>query len=131
MIERTAPESEIQSARTPLPHTTCLMPPRSDLVTRSPFERRHTAGQHDLAFKVAFASNYAAARSLRVSRMTIWRWRHDRAPLPNWVADVLTHLVQSKVAEAHEAQQQLRYLLSLPPRPPRPLSGCCAGRGRR
>ena len=107
------------------------MPPRSESATRSPFERRHPAGQHDLAFKVAFGSNYAAARSLRVSRMSIWRWRHDRAPLPNWVADVLTHLVQNKVVEAHEAQQQLRHLVSLPPKPPRPLSGCCAGRGRR
>jgi hypothetical protein len=100
------------------------MPPRSESATRSLFDRRHPAGQHDLAFKVAFASNYAAAQSLRVSRMTIWRWRHDRAPLPNWVADVLAHLVQNKVAEAHEAQQQLRYLVSLPPKPPRPLSGC-------
>jgi hypothetical protein len=38
---------------------------------------------------------------------------------------------QSKVAEAHEAQQDFRYFLLEPPRPPRKLSGCCAGRHHR
>ena len=59
--------------------------------------------------------------------MTVWRWRHDRAPLPDWVVKALTDLVQRRVAEAHEAQQELRYFMTLAPRPPRPLSGCCAG----
>jgi hypothetical protein len=77
-------------------------------------------GRHDLIFKVVFGSDGKAARYFRVSRMTVWRWRHDRAPLPEWVVKALTHLVQCKVAEAHEAQQELRYFLP-------PLSGCCAG----
>jgi hypothetical protein len=58
---------------------------------------------------VAFGSNAAAARGLRVAKMTVWRWRHDRSPLPQWVSDILVDLVQSKVVEAHEAQEQLRY----------------------
>src|SRR5215472_10275256 len=100
-------------------------------VTRSRFERRLPGGKLDLVFKVAFGSGAAAARALRVSKMTIWRWRHDRAPLPKWVADVLSNLLQSKVAEAHLAQTEFRDFLALPPRPPRKLSGCCAGRHRR
>ena len=107
------------------------MPSSSELVTPSRFERRLPGGRHDLAFKVAFGGDAAAARSLRVSKMTVWRWRHDRAPLPRWVAQLLPDLVQTKVAEAHEAQTQLRYFLQEPPKPPRPLSGCCAGLHRR
>ena len=57
----------------------------------------------------------------------LWRWRHDRSPLPEWVADVLDGLVQKRVEQAHEAQAQLRFLRQLPPRPPRPLSGACVG----
>jgi hypothetical protein len=63
--------------------------------------------------------------------MTIWRWRHDRAPIPAWVTKVLSNLLQDKVEEAHAAQTRLRDILALPPKPPRPLSGCCAGRERR
>jgi hypothetical protein len=107
------------------------MPSCSDEVTQSRFERRLPGGRYDLSFKVAFGDDAAAARSLRVSKMTIWRWRHDRAPVPNWVTDVLNHQVQSKVAEAHEAQEQLPHLPPLAPRPLRPLSGCCAGFHRR
>jgi hypothetical protein len=107
------------------------MPSCSQTVTPSRFERRLSGGQHDLAFKVAFGSNAAAARALRVSKMTIWRWRHDRSPLPKWVLDILDDLVQSKVVEAHEAQEQLRYFRSLPPKPLGPLSGCCTGYYRR
>jgi hypothetical protein len=33
--------------------------------------------------------------------------------------------------KAHEAQAQLCYFRQLPPRPARPLSGCCAGLHRR
>src|SRR5947209_8351097 len=99
--------------------------------TSSRFERRLSPGRHDLAFKVAFGGNSAAARVLRVSPMTVWRWRHDRSPLPNWVADLLEQIVQTKVAEAHEAQSALRYFRALGPKPPRPLSGCCVGLNRR
>jgi hypothetical protein len=63
--------------------------------------------------------------------MTIWRWRHDRSPLPEWVWKILNDLVQDKVREAHEAQQEFRYFLQEPPKPPRKLSGCCAGRYRK
>ena len=100
-------------------------------VKSSQFERRLPAGQHDRLFKVVFGSDAKAARALGVSRMTVWRWRHDRSPLPARVAEILAELVQSKVMEVHEAQNQLRYFLALPPRPPRPLSGCCAGLHRR
>jgi hypothetical protein len=80
----------------------------------------------DIIFRVAFGSDAAAARKLRVSRMTIWRWRHDRAPLPRWVVEALPNLIQNKVAEAHLAQTELGYFLALPAKPPRKLSGCCA-----
>jgi hypothetical protein len=100
-------------------------------VTSSPFEPRLPGGRHDLLFKVVFGSDAAAARFFRVSKMTIWRWRHDRTPLPTWAAEIFTDLVQTKVAEAHQAQQELRWFLNRPPEPPRPLSGCCAGYVRR
>jgi Homeodomain-like domain len=85
---------------------------RFDSVTPSRFERRIPAGRHDLVFKVVFGSDAAAARALGVSRMTVWRWRHDRAPLPVFLLNVLPDLLQSKVAEAHEAQQDFRYFLA-------------------
>jgi hypothetical protein len=100
-------------------------------ITSSRFERRLPGGRLDRIFKVVFGKDAAAARALRVSKMTVWRWRHDRSPLPQRVSDILDDLVQSKVVEAHEAQEQLRYFRSLPPRPPRTLTGCCAGRHRR
>jgi hypothetical protein len=99
----------------------------SDSVPSSRFERRLPGGRHDLLFKVVFGRDAAAARVLRVSKMTIWRWRHNRTPLPSWVAKILTDLVQTKVAEAHQAQTVLRYFLLEPQKPPRPLSGCCDG----
>jgi hypothetical protein len=102
-----------------------------DLVTRSRFERRLPGGRHDLLFKVVFGSNAAAARFFRVSKMTIWRWRHDRAPLPRLVSEILTDLVQAKVTEAHQAQTEFRYFLLEPPKPLRALSGCCVGLQRR
>jgi hypothetical protein len=102
------------------------MPSSFGPVTSSRFERRLPRGRHDLLFKVVFGSNAAAARMLRVSKMTVWRWRHDRTPLPSWVAKILADLVQGKVAEAHLAQTEFGYFLREPPKPPRPLSGCCA-----
>jgi hypothetical protein len=84
------------------------MPLRSNSVT-SRFQRRHPGGRHDLAFKVAFGGNGAAAKFFRVSRMTIWRWRHDRSPLPCYVAEILERLVHDKVRDAHEAEQELRW----------------------
>jgi hypothetical protein len=104
---------------------------RFETVTRSRFERRLPGGRHDLAFKVAFGSDAVVARCLKVSRMTVWRWRHDRTPLPKRVIKLMPDLIQAKVAEAHEAQTQFGHFLREPPKPPRKLSGCCAGRYRR
>jgi hypothetical protein len=39
-------------------------------------------------------------------------------------------LLQAKVAEACAARQEFGYFLQEPPKPPRKLSGCCAGRQR-
>lgn len=100
-------------------------------VASSRFERRLPGGQHKLAIKLAFGSYGAAARALRVSRMTIWRWCHDLSPLPMYVAETLADIIQNKVQEVHAAQSHLRDFLALPPRPSRPLSGCCAGLHRR
>jgi hypothetical protein len=113
-----------------LPSST-QMTPCPGPATSSRFERRLPVGRHNLAFKVAFGGDGKAARAFNVSRMTVWRWRHDRAPLPGHVIKALTDLIQSKVIEAHEAQTQFGYFLLEPPKPPRPLSGCCAGRYRR
>jgi len=88
---------------------------RFDSVTPSRFERRLPGGRHDLVFKVAFGSDASAARALGVSRMTVWRWCHDRSPLPLAVIKVLRDLLQRRVAEAHEAQQVFRYFLAEPP----------------
>ena len=96
-------------------------------VKSSRFERRLPGGQHDFLFKVAFGGDAAAARLLKVSRMAVWRWRHDRSPLPGWVVEVIVDRVQRKVFEAHAACDQLRDFCALPPRPPHRLSGCCAG----
>src|SRR5579864_457512 len=107
------------------------MPSRSEIITRSRFERRLPRGKHDFLFRVVFGGDAAAARFFRVSKMTVWRWRHDRTPLPKRVVEKLPDLIQRKVAEAHLAQTEFGYFLALPPRPPRKLTGCCAGRHRR
>jgi hypothetical protein len=107
------------------------MPSSFEPVTRSCFERRMPDGKLDLIFKVAFGIDAAAARYLRVSRMSIWRWRHDRAPIPAWVMKVLSDRLRDKVAEAQAAQGKLQYMQALPPKPHRPLSGCCAGLHRK
>jgi hypothetical protein len=100
-------------------------------VTSSRFERRLPGGQHKPAFKLAFGSYGAAAPALGVSRMTVWRWCHDLSPLPRYVAEILADVVQDKVLDAHAALNHVRDFLALPPRPRRPLSGCCAGLQRR
>src|SRR5215831_13845688 len=102
------------------------MPSCSGPVTPSRFERRVPRGQLDRIF-VPLGSDATIARLLRVSKMTVWRWRHDRAPLPEWVLQALRGLVHSKVVEAHEAESALSYFVALPPRPPRRLTGCCTG----
>jgi hypothetical protein len=104
---------------------------RSAFVTPSRFRRRLPGGRHDFMFEVVFGSDAAAARYFRVSRMTVWRWRHDKTLLPPMIADALSSLVQNRVAEAHLAQNELNLYLREPPRPPRKLTGCCAGRHRR
>lgn len=109
------------------------MPPSSRTVTSPRFAPRLTPGDQALAFRAVFnSSDAAAARFFGVSRMTIWRWRHDRVRLPKKVAEILATLVQDKLADVLAAQQQLRWFLDRPP-PIRRLTGSCAcgGRGRR
>ncbi len=57
---------------------------------------------------VPLASDAAAARVLCVSKMTIWRWRHDRSPLPGWVAEILPDCLQNKVAVLGQISTRLR-----------------------
>ena len=120
-----------RATRTLQPHWNRSMPSSFDSVTPSFFQRRLPEGKCDLIFKVAFGSNSAGARDLAVSRMTVWRWRNGQATIPKSVLDKLGDRLQTKVEEAHAAQNKLRDILALPPKPPRPLSGCCAGRHRK
>src|SRR6516162_4529224 len=87
----------------------------SGTVTLSRFQRRVAPSRHDLVFRVAFGTDGRAARFLGVSRMTIWRWRNGRCPLPVFVLNALLDLLQAKVADAHQAQQDFRYFLAEPP----------------
>jgi hypothetical protein len=106
------------------------MSSRSESVIPSRFQRKLPPGRHDQLFKAVFGTTGAAARYLGVSRMQIGRYRRD-AHLPDWVADVLTDLVQKTIEQAHQAQDDLRRYRSEPPKPPRRLSGCCAGYDRK
>jgi hypothetical protein len=63
--------------------------------------------------------------------MQIWRYRHDKAPLPRGLADLLAQIIRDRVIEAHLAETQLNDFRREPPRPPPKLSGCCAGYHRR
>jgi hypothetical protein len=91
------------------------MPSRFGPVTSSRFKRRLPAGRHDPVFRAVFGSYGAAARFFRVSKMTIWRWCHDRGPLPEFVIRALPNLLKDKVAEAHQAQQEFgSFLAELP-----------------
>jgi hypothetical protein len=96
-------------------------------ITSSRFERRLPGGQHKAAFKLAFGSYGAAARTLGVCRMTVWRWCHDQSSLPSHIAETLPDVIQNKVLEVHAAQNHLRDFLALPDKLPRPLSGAFAG----
>jgi hypothetical protein len=107
------------------------MRPSDGAVPSSRFERRLPGGQHKRAFKVAFGTFGAAARSLHVSRTTIWRWCHGLSPLPRYVAEILVDVVRDRILDAHAAQNHLRDFLAQPPKPPRPLSGACAGYSRK
>jgi hypothetical protein len=87
----------------------------SSSVTSSRFRRRLAPGRHDLAFKVVFGSYAAAARFFGVSKMTVWRWCHDRWPLPEDVIRAMPGLLQDRVAAAHAAQAEFRNFLAEPP----------------
>jgi hypothetical protein len=84
-------------------------------LTSSRFERRVPAGRHDRVFEVVFGSNAAAARIFGVTKMQVWRWRHDRSPLPERVIRAMPDLLQNRVAEACEARQAFRDFLCEPP----------------
>jgi hypothetical protein len=58
--------------------------------------------------------------------MTIWRWRHEKSPLPRWVLDDLAELIQKRREKDSQAAVDVSYLQQLPARPPRKPSGCCA-----
>jgi hypothetical protein len=107
------------------------MPYRFRSVTSSRFERRALGGRHDLAFQIAFGGDGRAARSLGISRMQVWRYRHDKTPLPRGLADLLTQIIRDRVTEAHLAETQLNDFRREPPRPPRRLTGCCEGYHRK
>jgi hypothetical protein len=108
------------------------MPSSSEAVTSSRFKARLPQGQLWHIFRVAFNSDAAAARFLGVSKTAIWRWCHDRSPLPDWVAKKLAEAVHQKVEAAHAAEQGLKWFLDTRRPPlPRKLSGCCAGFKRR
>jgi hypothetical protein len=62
-----------------------------------------------------FGGDAAAARFFGVSKMTVWRWRHDRSPLPERVIRALPDLLQKAVAKAHEALQEFNFFISEPP----------------
>jgi hypothetical protein len=100
-------------------------------VTTSRFERRLPGGQHKSAFKLAFGTFGAAARSLGVCRTTIYRWSHDLTPLPRSVGETLADVIQNKVLEVQAAKNHLRDFLALPEKLPRQLSGACAGYSRK
>jgi hypothetical protein len=117
-----------RSARPPLE---TKMRASDGTVTSSRFERRLPGGQHKPAFRVAFGSYSAAARALHVSRTTIWRWCNDPSSLPRYVAEILADVVQDKISDAHAAKNHVRDFLAQPPKPPRHLSGACAGYSRK
>jgi len=91
------------------------MPACSGLVTSRRFERRVAPGRFHSVFRLLFGGDGAAAKYFQVRKMTVWRWRHDRSPLPEYVIRALPDLLQDKVAEAHQAQQDFRYFLAEPP----------------
>lgn len=98
--------------------------------TSSRFARSHPGGSWDYLFRLLFPSDEVAARYFYVSQMTVWRWRHDRVPLPRHVAEQLLDLVADWLRRAADARQHLASYVTEPP-PLRKLSGCCAGRERR
>lgn len=101
-------------------------------VTSSRFKPRLPGKQHALAFKVAFdGSDATAARFLGASLTSIWRWRHDRSPLPRWAAEILAQRLREKRGDLIAAELHMRLFLERPPLLPRKLSGCCAGLKRR
>jgi hypothetical protein len=104
---------------------------RSKPVTSSRFERRSPPGKLEPLFKVAYGTFGKAAAHLGVTRQTIAHWARLAPPPPGWVLDALTGPIQKKVEEAHAAQFELNLLLKQPPKPPRKLSGCCAGYARK
>jgi hypothetical protein len=103
----------------------------SEAVTPSRFERRAPPGRLEPIFKTAFGTFGKAAVHFEVTRQTIARWARLAPPPPGWVLDALTGHIQKKVEEAHAAQFELNLLLKQPPKPPRKLSGCCAGYQRK
>src|SRR5262245_2116098 len=100
-------------------------------VTSTRFERRLPPGRLEPVFREAFGTFGKAACRLRVTRQTIARWARLTPPPPRWVLDELKDIIQKRVEAVHFAQNELKYYMAEPPRPPRKLSGCCAGYQRR
>ena len=96
---------------------------RCTTVTSPRFERRTPPGRHDRIFKVIFGTDSAASSHYKKTRMTIWRWRHDKAPLPNWVSDDLAGLIQKRVAEGSRSAGRAQPFSSTAAPPSAPTVG--------
>ena len=92
------------------------------LPLQSRFQRKRLGGRHDFLFKVVFATNAASALRLRVSRMGVSHWRHDRAPLPSWIAEILTDLVQKWVDQPTRRRMTCDVKRTCPKNMNRPLT---------
>lgn len=101
------------------------MPTCSARVTSSRFVAHVPLADQAAVFTALFDSTADAARRLAVSRMSVWRWRHGRSPIPRWAAERLDDLARDKLAAVVATQDCLRALLDRPT-PIRRLTGCCA-----
>ena len=96
------------------------MPLRSESVTSSRFQRRLPGGKLDRVFK-PLGTDAGVARQLLVSKMSVWRWRNGRAPLPEWVSDILLEKDAEEACGARHARSEgRRAAVWSPLRPPLP-----------
>lgn len=99
-------------------------------VTSSRFVAHVPLADQATVLTALFAGPADAARRLGVSRMSVWRWSHGRAPIPKWAAERLDDLARDKFAAVSAARDSIRDALERP-MPRRRLTGCCAVQHRR